>query len=119
MMKECMLLLNTSRKDGYVRIERERRTVYAHRYMYEQLVDEIPTGMTLDHLCRNKACVNPKHLEVVTLQENLSRRPKELLGRPRKELCIRIHKSLSKRGECKVCKNESNRRYRLRQKVLV
>ena len=42
----------------------------AHRRAYKALVGEIPDEMTLDHLCRNKRCVNPDHLEVVTRMEN-------------------------------------------------
>lgn len=44
--------------------------VMAHRFLYEQLVGPIPEGLTLDHLCRNTACVNPDHLEPVTNREN-------------------------------------------------
>lgn len=42
----------------------------AHRAAYELLVGVIPDGMHLDHLCRNRTCVNPAHLEPVTLGEN-------------------------------------------------
>lgn len=44
--------------------------VLAHRYAFELLVGPIPEGLTLDHLCRNKICVNPDHLEPVTLVLN-------------------------------------------------
>jgi len=47
--------------------------IYAHRYTYRQLAGPIPSWLEIDHLCRNPACVNPAHLELVTHQENILR----------------------------------------------
>lgn len=63
--------------DGYatvkVRIDGEPKTMMAHRWVYEREVGPIPDGMQLDHLCRNRGCVNPQHLEPVTNFENALR----------------------------------------------
>lgn len=44
-----------------------------HRYSYTEFVGPIPDGLVIDHLCRNKGCVNPDHLEPVTIRENTIR----------------------------------------------
>ena len=50
-----------------------RKRIYAHCYSYDRFVGEQPKGMDIDHLCRNRGCVNPAHLELVTRSENLRR----------------------------------------------
>jgi hypothetical protein len=48
----------------------------AHRVGYELYIGPVPDGMQLDHRCRNRACVNPAHLEPVTCEQNLKRSPR-------------------------------------------
>lgn len=59
--------------NGYGVFAYEGRQVYAHRWIYEQEHGPIPEGMTIDHLCRNKLCMNTDHMELVTRSENTRR----------------------------------------------
>lgn len=62
-------------KDGYgvFKLSQPRRQVKSHRYAYEQLKGPIPQGLGLDHLCRNRACCNPAHLEPASAATNQRR----------------------------------------------
>ena len=60
-----------SKVDGYGRFwPAGPKGVLAHRWAYESMVGEIPPGLSIDHLCRRRDCVNPSHLDPVTNREN-------------------------------------------------
>lgn len=58
---------------GYGRISVADNVQYAHRVSFETFIGPIPEGLTIDHLCRVRACINPGHMEPVTLSENVRR----------------------------------------------
>ena len=70
--QDCWIWTAGTRR-GYGHFWSSGKDISAHRFSYELLVGKIPDGLQLDHLCRNRVCVNPDHLEPVTLQENLRR----------------------------------------------
>jgi len=58
---------------GYGQIGTPSGVKLVHRVSYEYYVGKIPDGLQIDHLCRNRPCVNPEHLEPVTAKENVGR----------------------------------------------
>lgn len=66
---ECWLWNMSLSKDGYGSYKGRG----AHRASYEFSKGQIPEGLEIDHICRNRSCVNPKHLEAVTHEENIKR----------------------------------------------
>jgi hypothetical protein len=75
---------------GYFSAKR-RKSHRAHRYAWALLVGEIPQAMTIDHVCRNKRCVNPDHFELVTAEENTRRSGSASAINARKTKCKRGH----------------------------
>lgn len=72
----CWLWTGALLPNGYGYMWRgtdSKRNDYPHRISYELHVGPIPEGLHIDHLCRNRACCNPQHLEPVTCLENVRR----------------------------------------------
>lgn len=70
----CWIPTQKPKPDGYVQLSYYNGgQPYLHRVMYESLVGPIGEGLFLDHLCRERSCCNPEHLEQVTSAENIRR----------------------------------------------
>jgi hypothetical protein len=70
---DCWEWIASLNSEGYGQIYHQGRPHRAHRIAYELLIADIPEGLTIDHLCRNRRCVNPWHMEPVPLSVNSSR----------------------------------------------
>jgi hypothetical protein len=91
-------------------------TMRAHRVAYEVLRGPIPAGLTLDHLCRNRRCVRPSHLEPVTAGENVLRGEGVSAKHARTTACPRGHEYtpdntyvLGGRRTCRACHRAKER----------
>jgi hypothetical protein len=69
----CMNWEGATNGRGYGQLQVNRKNLYAHRLSYTLMVGPIPNDLVLDHLCRNRRCCNPLHLEPVTVSTNAVR----------------------------------------------
>lgn len=118
-LEGCWVFTGSTNGEGYGRIgwrsDGRQTMAYAHRVVYEATVGPIPAGMVIDHLCRNRACVNPVHLEPVTERTNILRGTGASARNIKKTHCPQGHalvgrNLLQMRGrklgwrECRECK---------------
>lgn len=88
---DCWIWQAATTLEGYGRFRLPHKHVLAHRYCFELMGNLIPDGFTIHHHCGNKACVNPDHLEVMTLGDN-NRQPDHPVGKNmRKTHCCHGH----------------------------
>ena len=110
---------------GYGRLHLRSGRPGAHRFAYELLVGPIPENLQIDHLCRNRACVNPAHLEPVTSRTNTLRGTGPTAQFARLDRCRLGHPFdlfntyVKPDGAriCRICRREWKRRQREQQRI--
>ena len=109
----CWVWTATVNSNGYGQIKVAGAKWQAHRYAYELMVGPIPDGLCIDHLCRNRRCVRPDHLEPVDNRTNTLRGEGVTAVNARRDMCQRGH-PLQPRYDragrfCPTCQREGDR----------
>lgn len=104
----CWVYLGCLSYKGYARVSFEGKQHQLHRLMYKYYFGYIQSNLTIDHLCRNRACCNPIHLEQVSMTENVLRGNGPTAINKRKTHCMRGHEftpeNTTKNGNGRKCK---------------
>lgn len=116
---DCWLWIGYTTQAGYGQLKWGAKLDYAHRVSYLLSGKEIPAKMTIDHLCRARACVNPAHMEVVTRGENVLRGNSPSALNKVKNNCKRGHPLTvndvyvyRNTRSCRKCRNQRQKGYR-------
>lgn len=118
----CWVWARGVNSSGYGVVCYGGRQHLAHRTFYEHMVSAIPSGLQIDHLCRNRRCVNPGHMDVVTPRENTMRGSGQSARNARKTRCkyghefspanTRVYGGVRQCAEC--CRRRCMESYRRR-----
>lgn len=122
---QCWNWTGTLSVSGYGVLQVGQRQVKAHRLSYEMAVGLIPPGLVIDHLCRNKKCVRPDHLEPVENAENVMRGEGWAPKRARWTHCAHGHELSGKnlyirkngRRSCRACGNRLTGAYHKKKRI--
>lgn len=101
------------------------KEVLAIRPIYEHFIGKIPEGLVPDHLCKNASCVNPYHIELVTVRENILRGNGTGANYARRTSCEKGHEytpentRITKAGArlCRICRREANKEEKIKAKL--
>ena len=118
---ECWIWNGAKNNNGYGFIRYKNSLQLVHRIMYSWFIKPIPRGLSskgqVDHMCNNRLCCNPKHLQFITQKENVLRGKGVSAVNARKIFCKRGHKLPLKDNRsdggrrCLICQRQKDREY--------